>query len=298
MVVLHLTDCPAQLRGDLTKWLMEISTGVYIGHMNTRVREALWEKVKEVCGGGRAVLVYTTNNEQKMDFKVHGDTWQPIDFDGIKLMLRPNPSKIMDSPETIEYGFSNAAKKRLAQRFSNPKLKYPENYVVLDLETTGLNPETDEIIEIGAIKVYAHGAINRYHTIVCPMKPIPESVSSLTGITNRMVRENGKKISCAVAELLEFIGDMAIVAHNSDFDTGFLLHACAKCGIPLFTNRCIDTVLLSKRLVHGLTDYKLITLADKFGIDKHDVHRSMGDCEITLELYQKLIKMMSSEIES
>jgi len=94
MIVLTLSDCPVSLRGDLSKWLIEINSGVFVGRVSARVRDKLWERVRETIKGGRATLVYPARNEQHMDFRVHNSEWEPIDFDGIKLMLRPSPARV------------------------------------------------------------------------------------------------------------------------------------------------------------------------------------------------------------
>ena len=78
-----MTDCPPRLRGNLSKWLCEINTGVYVGQLSSRVRDALWDRVCKNLQTGRATMVYTTNGEQKMDFRVHNTSWTPVDFDGI-----------------------------------------------------------------------------------------------------------------------------------------------------------------------------------------------------------------------
>ena len=91
MIVLTLTDCPPRLRGDLSKWLCEINTGVYVGTVSARVREALWNRVCDNLKNGRATLVYTAGGEQGMTFRVHNSAWTPVDFDGITLMRRPLP---------------------------------------------------------------------------------------------------------------------------------------------------------------------------------------------------------------
>lgn len=90
MIVLVLTACPAGLRGFLTRWLMEISAGVFVGKVNARVREALWERVVEMIGNGRAILVRSVRSEQGLDVRVHGHHWEPVDIDGLTLMLRPS----------------------------------------------------------------------------------------------------------------------------------------------------------------------------------------------------------------
>lgn len=81
-----MTNCPPRLRGDLSKWLCEINTGVYVGNVSSRVRDALWDRVCQNLKNGQATLVFTTAGEQRMDFRTHNTTWEAVDFDGIKLM--------------------------------------------------------------------------------------------------------------------------------------------------------------------------------------------------------------------
>ena len=136
MIVLHLTDCPPGFKGDLTKWLFEIASGVYVGQVSARVRDKLWLRVQETCRRGRVVMVYNcANTEHRLDFRVHGDTWEPIDFDGIKLMLRPNAPRIRarQSDASSSRIRSNASKGRTAKRFSAMRARYPLDYVVVDL---------------------------------------------------------------------------------------------------------------------------------------------------------------------
>ena len=90
MVVITLEKCPISLRGDLTKWLQEISLGVYVGQVSARVRDRLWERICEESKSGRATMVFSTRNEQRFDFRVHNTIWRPVDFDGLKLMMRPS----------------------------------------------------------------------------------------------------------------------------------------------------------------------------------------------------------------
>ncbi|MDR1663953.1 MAG: type I-E CRISPR-associated endoribonuclease Cas2e [Clostridiales bacterium] len=295
MLVLTLTDCPIGLRGDLTKWLFEIDAGVFVGQINARVREELWDRIKETCRNGRAVLVYNAEGEQRLTFRVHGSTWEPIDFDGIKLMLRPSPSRLKEKQKAASHGFSDAAKRRAAKRFSPIRARYPDDYVVVDVETTGLEPETDELLEIGALKVSAHEIIDTFQSIIHIERPIPPHIKSLTGITDERVHENGRPILDVLNEFFAFIGALPIVAHNVDFDTGFLLSACARHGLRLFSNRCIDTLSLAKRLIKDIPDHKLGTLANYFNLPQNNAHRSLGDCQTTKALFEKLIIFASIE---
>lgn len=91
MIVVSLTSVPPSLRGDLTRWMFEIDTGVFVGRMSARVRDELWDRIVRECGTGRAIMVYGTNSEQRFDFRVHNFEWVPEDFDGIKIMRRPLP---------------------------------------------------------------------------------------------------------------------------------------------------------------------------------------------------------------
>lgn len=121
MIVLHLVSCPVKLQGEITKWLFEVASGIYVGVVSARVRDELWEHICKECKHGRAVLVYPTNTEQRFDFRVHGESWLPVDFDGLKLMLRPSLTYMETVNKTgtqVKLGFSKAAKRRAAKRFS------------------------------------------------------------------------------------------------------------------------------------------------------------------------------------
>jgi|ADGO01.1.fsa_nt_gi CRISPR-associated protein Cas2, E. coli subfamily len=115
MVVIVLTACPEGLRGHLTRWLLEISAGVFVGHVTARVRKLLWARVVELSKDGRALMVYSQHNEQRLAFEVHRHHWQPVDYDGVLLMRRPShdaPVQLQGRP-----GWSKAGRrKRFGQR--------------------------------------------------------------------------------------------------------------------------------------------------------------------------------------
>lgn len=97
MVVVVLTAVPPGLRGHLTRWLLEIAPGVFVGHVSARVRDLLWERVVEYRGQGRALMVVSSRSEQRLAFRVHEHDWQPEDLDGLMLMRRrpPQPTAIV-----------------------------------------------------------------------------------------------------------------------------------------------------------------------------------------------------------
>lgn len=107
MIVLVVTACPAGLRGDLTKWLTEVAPGVFVGQPTARIRDLLWERTTELSKDGRALLVYSMNNEQGMEFRTHRHDWKPTDFDGLNLMVRPAARQ-----RTRRHGWSKARRIR------------------------------------------------------------------------------------------------------------------------------------------------------------------------------------------
>lgn len=109
-MVLVLSACPPGLRGHLTRWLLEISAGVFVGNVSERVRTLMWEETTANLKHGRAILVYQTNSEQRLAFAVHGHHWKPVDFEGITLMLRPSDPAEQAHPE--RRGTSNASRWR------------------------------------------------------------------------------------------------------------------------------------------------------------------------------------------
>lgn len=112
MVILVLTACPSGLRGHLTRWFLEISAGVFVGRVSTRVRDLMWERVVELSKDGRAIMVYSTRGEQGLAFKVHRHDWKTVDMDGVELMLRPSKASTSLTPQ-LRAGWSNASKYRI-----------------------------------------------------------------------------------------------------------------------------------------------------------------------------------------
>ena len=115
MVVLVLTACPSGLRGHLTRWLLEVSPGVFVGHVTARVRDLMWERVVELAKDGRAIMIHSARGEQRLAFKVHRHDWKPVDLDGVQFMLRPAEGIATPTPQ-LRAGWSNASKYRMAAR--------------------------------------------------------------------------------------------------------------------------------------------------------------------------------------
>ena len=113
-MVIVVAACPIGLRGHLTRWLLEISAGVFVGRVSTRVRDLLWQRTVEMVKTGRAIMVFSANNEQGLAFKVHKSEWVPIDVEGVTLMLRPNEGGAPPDDASAErtHGWSSASRRR------------------------------------------------------------------------------------------------------------------------------------------------------------------------------------------
>ena len=116
MTVIVLANCPAGLRGFLTRWLLEISPGVFLGSPSARVRDILWDEIRTYSGQGRALLAHSTDNEQGFTFRTHDHNWHPTDHEGLTLLLRPAPTTGTPAPspstQPPRQGWSKAAKRR------------------------------------------------------------------------------------------------------------------------------------------------------------------------------------------
>lgn len=290
MVVLTLEKCPLALRGDLTKWLQEISVGVYVGQVSARVRDKLWERVCEESRNGRAVMVYSARTEQRYDFRVHNAAWEPIDFDGLKLMLRPSPSRVK-ALGGKRAGFSDASKRIKSQGRQKPKGEgpiEPKEYVVFDLETTGLDSQADEVFEFGAIRYRDGSEIERFEEIVKTEHPIPASVRALTRVTEKEL-DRAKPLIDVLEDFMAFVGSSTLVAHNASFDMGFLDRLMGECGYEELDNKLIDTLKLARKKLPSASSHKLQDLAGFFGSDVTAAHRALDDCLLTHDIFVGLL---------
>jgi len=110
VTVIVLTACPVGLRGQLTRWLLEISPGVFVGHISKRVREALWEQIGELVKDGKAIMVSSSSSEQRLEFRVHRNEWEPVDMDGITLIRRNSTSAV--TSHRVRANWSTASRMR------------------------------------------------------------------------------------------------------------------------------------------------------------------------------------------
>ena len=165
-----------------------------------------------------------------------------------------------------------------------------DTYVVFDLETTGLNTNTDKIIEIGAVKVSNGEIVDRFSTFVNPGVHISDKISKLTGIYDDMVESYAGEEDI-LPEFIEFIGESVMVAHNAGFDTAFVKRFAREKAIQL-DNTIVDTVELGKTLLPNLRNYKLDTICDELGVSLENHHRAVDDAEATALCFIKFINML------
>lgn len=166
-------------------------------------------------------------------------------------------------------------------------------YVVFDLETTGLEPALNEIIEIGAVKLKDMKIVSKFHSLVKPKKPVSQFTTNLTGITNEML-EKENPIEVVLPEFLSFIENTILVAHNAEFDYRFLREWVSKVYNEHFEQTYIDTLALSKSLLN-LKGYSLDKVVDELNLGNFEHHRAHEDANVTALVFIKLIEMAKSK---
>lgn len=164
------------------------------------------------------------------------------------------------------------------------------DYVVFDLETTGFSPETNRIIEIGAVKVQNGKIVDKFSTFVNPQVPIPFRIEQLTSINDSMVID-APVIADILPEFMKFCEGCVMVAHNADFDMSFIKKNCQRLDIPCKPT-IVDTVALARVLLPNLNRFKLDTVAKALGISLENHHRAVDDAGCTAEIFVKFIEML------
>lgn len=160
----------------------------------------------------------------------------------------------------------------------------PDDYIVFDLETTGLKYNSDAILEIGAIKYINNAEAERFHTYVKTNKVIPDYITKINGITFSTIKD-APMIRSALKDFIAFIGNYTLIAYNSDFDMSFIQYNCRtklNCNIE---NDVIDALPLARKYLPELPNKKLETIKKHFNL-KVDSHNAMDDCFVTNHLYQ------------
>ncbi len=173
------------------------------------------------------------------------------------------------------------------------EMAFDEEYVAFDLETTGLSSKTDVIIEIGAVRMKNGEETARFQTFVAPGRKLDRKIVELTGITDEMLL-GAPTIEEVLPQFVEFVGERVLVAHNSDFDTGFIRAACQRQGIP-YTFTAADTLILAQNLLPHLGKFKLDIVANALSLPEFNHHRAADDAVTCGMIMHRLMKKLEEE---
>lgn len=194
---------------------------------------------------------------------------------------------------TFDIGYSSKTLPNLLKNIKTGKKKsnlvisrlsnFVENYIVIDIETTGLNPEYAEIIQLCAVKYINNKEVEKFNVLVKPKEFIPEHITQINGIDNKMVK-NANSISDELPKFMEFIKDAILIGHNIRFDLGFIDMFCNKLGLEYAKFTVVDTLYLSRKFFK-LENYKLETVGKFLNCD-FTYHRAYNDCIATNTIYQ------------
>lgn len=185
--------------------------------------------------------------------------------------------------------------KNMREFKGNSLIALDKDYVVFDIETTGLDSKYDEIIEISGVKVRDDKIVDSFSSLVKPINPISSFITELTGISNEMVASS-PGIEEVLPKFMEFIEDDILIGHNVNFDINFVYDTLEGINYPKkLSNNFIDTMRLGRYLLKNLTHHRLMDLAGYYNISYEGAHRSLTDSKITYEVYLKLKSQIISE---
>ena len=170
-----------------------------------------------------------------------------------------------------------------------------QEYVVFDTETTGFTPYSDQMIEIGAVKIKNGVVTDRFDELINPNRKLPEKIVELTNITDEMLQDKDSEEN-ATKRFLEFVGDLPMVAHNAKFDIGFISAAMSKYNLGEFKSTVIDTMSMARLLYPDWKNHKLSTLVKNLEVpwDEDSHHRGDYDSEGTAIAFYKMAKTLSN----
>ena len=192
------------------------------------------------------------------------------------------------SPNGIRVETRSASVRNKRQKKGKSLLCLPIDYCIIDIETTGLSPEWNEIIEISSLKCINGKCVDSFSELVKPLNELDDFIESLTGITNEMV-ENADPIQNVLPRFLDFIGDTILIAHNANFDINFLYDNYEfHLNRPL-SNDFVDTMRIFRKLHPELSHHRLQDLAEYYCEEYRDAHRSLNDCQILKKCYDTMI---------
>lgn len=171
-------------------------------------------------------------------------------------------------------------------------LELPENYTLIDLETTGLDSTFDRIIEVAAIKIRNNTIVDKFQSLVNPKMHIYEFITELTGINDEMVKD-APVLADVLPDFFNFIGDDIVIGHNVNFDIHFIYDKSEILLNKSFSNDFVDTMRLARWSLRDLEHHRLIDIVEHFNIPQTGSHRALSDCETTFECYKCLCAVIN-----
>ncbi len=171
-------------------------------------------------------------------------------------------------------------------------LELVADYMVVDLETTGLDPRWNDIIEIGAIRVKGGAIVDSFASLVNPGYEIDDFITELTGITNKML-STASDIRVVLPNFLDFVGGNIVIGHNVNFDINFIYDNCVYALNRTFSNDFIDTMRLSRRLFPRNHHHRLCDLIERFNVGSTVEHRALADVIQTNQCYEYMKRYMT-----
>lgn len=255
MTIVSLTNCPPRLKGDLSKWLLEINTGVYVGKLSARVRDKLWDRICFYIKDGQATMVYSADNEQGFKYQTYNTKWQPVDYDGIVLMKQPR--KIISSSSensVIKHGYSKAYKYNVAKNSGHKKSNI---YAILSIRNS----------EIAMIKIIDGN----------------ETDNLTVNLQDNNISENDN-----LKSIKDFIGKCVVYGYNIKNDLSFLRDLFQKNSDEIVITKKIDVKNIARKKIFDINDFDIMTVAEYFSIDISDMQSACDFCRLTQNIILKL----------
>jgi DNA polymerase-3 subunit epsilon len=187
--------------------------------------------------------------------------------------------------------------KTTRRKKGNSILEFPEEFTVIDIETTGLDPSYDDIIELSAIKVVDGKETSIFTKLVNPGYPINSFITNLTGITNEML-EKSDAIEKILPQFLKFIGEDVVLGYNAHFDVNFIYDSTLEHLNTYFDNDIVDIYRFAKILIKDSKNYRLETIGNYFSIEYERLHHGLEDCRVTFVLYKEFKKLINERYGS
>ncbi|MFV8239975.1 type I-E CRISPR-associated endoribonuclease Cas2e [Aerococcus viridans] len=266
MTVITVRNAPNSLRGDLTKWMQEISIGVYIGNFNSRIRAELWGRVIESVQGGEATLSYYARSENGYEFETYNTDRKRVDYDGIPLVLIPTDTKMT---QELKVGFSNASKFHKGRQMA--KVHEKNLQIILDFIAIDITVKHNMIREISAIKT-----VN---------DELTEFMVKIENETN-----DSSELKLYLTEFVSFVEDLPIMGYDFGLEFRALNTLLSKQGLKSLPNSVIDLVRLVKKEDPFLQNYKIMTVMEAFGIENNESQSSSLNARMIIGLANKLNK--------